>query len=231
MYKKDINISNDDFDINTNILKFLNSEQKKHIKKIQFAVSFNKGENIFKQGAPMSHIVIIIKGMVKIYLEDSNHKNIVLMLVKPGGIISGPGFCTDYKYHFSVTAMEETTACFIEVEDFKKLILENPEFGLKLIGYRNRANIGYYKKFKVITHKQMNGRMADTLLYLSDTIYESDSFETKLTRQDLADMSSMTKESAIRILKVFKSSGVINFTTNHFEIYNKTALINILQNG
>lgn len=217
--------------MNSNILSFLTSEQQKQIKEMQFAVSFAKGEIIFKQGAPMSHIIVIVDGMAKIFLEDGDHRNIVFKLIQSGEIICGPGFLTDYKHHFSVSAMEETTAYFIEVEAFEKLILENSKFASKMIGYRNRAHIGIYNKFKVITHKQMNGRMADTLIYLSETIYKSNSFETKLTRQDLADMSAMAKESAIRILTDFKSSEIIKFNNNKFEILNKSALNKILNNG
>lgn len=214
-----------------NILHYLTPEQKQHIEEIQFAVSFTKGETIFKQDAPMSHIITIVKGMAKLYLEDGDNRNIIFKLIKTGEVICGPGFLTDYKHHFSVSAMEDTTAYFFEVEVFKKMILENAIFAKKIISYRNWAHIGIYNKFKVISHKQMNGRIADTLIYLSDKIYESDKFETKLSRQDIADMSSMAKESAIRILKDFKNSGIINYKNNKFEICNKTVLTNILENG
>ncbi|MBC8320062.1 MAG: Crp/Fnr family transcriptional regulator [Bacteroidetes bacterium] len=231
MNKKHISEENLNFDMSSNVLKFLSEEQKEYIRNIMFSVNFSKGEIIFKQGTPMLHIVFIIGGMAKIYIEDNNNKNIVISLIKPGEIIGGPGFYTDYKHHFSVTALENTTACFIEVAAFKKMILESPEFGLEFIRYRNIRHINFYDKLRVTSHKQMNGRLAHTLLYLSDTVYHSNSFKTTLTRQDLADMSSMTKESAIRVLKSFKESGIIECQNNDFEIKNKTALKNILESG
>lgn len=231
MENKDSNITNNGIGLETNILKFLTSDQKDQIRKNQFAVDFNKGENIFKQGAPMSHIIVITQGMAKMYLEGVNNKNILLHIMKSGQIVGGPGFFTDYKHHFSLTAIENTTANFIEVDEFKNLILKNAEFGLNLIAYLNRAHINIYDKIKINTHKQMNGRIANTLLYLSDKIYENDNFNTTLTRQDMADLSSMTKESAIRILKDFKNSGIITCKNNYFEINNKIALRGILESG
>lgn len=231
MDKKKIISENNVFEMNSNVLRFLKPEQKTYLENTLFSVSFNQGENIFKQGAPMSHIIIIVKGMAKVYLEDGNHRNIIMRIIKSGELIGGPGFYNDNKHHFSVTTLEDTTAYFIEIEDYKKLILENSEFALRMINHLNEAHINSYKKFKITLHKQMNGRLADTLLYLSNNIYNSNIFDTKLSRQDLADMSSMTKESAIRILKDFKSSGIISCTNNHFEILNKTALQNILENG
>lgn len=217
-------------DNSANVLRFITPEQKLHLDKIQYSVFFNKGENIFKQGAPMPHIIVINKGLAKVYIEDNN-RNIVLRIIKPGEVLGGPGFFTDNKHHFSVTAIEDTIANYIEVEEFKKLILDNSELGIKIIAYLNEAHINLYNKLKIITHKHMNGRLASTLLYLSDKIYGNDVFETTLSRQDIADMSSMTKESAIRILKEFKTSGILNCHNNTFEIYNKESLRNILENG
>ena len=77
----------------------------------------------------------------------------------------------------------------------------------------------------------MPGRIADVLLYLKDKVYESNPFQTTLSRQDLADMSGMSKESAIRILREFKDEGIIQVNGNEFEILNLEHLIKISQTG
>ena len=82
-----------------------------------------------------------------------------------------------------------------------------------------------------LTHKQMHGRIADTLIYLSKEIYKSSTFETPLNRQDIADMSAMTKESAIRILKELKDDNIIDFTTSGFTILNEPSLLQISITG
>ena len=81
-----------------------------------------------------------------------------------------------------------------------------------------------------LTHKQMHGRIADSLLYLSK-IYNNNSFETALSRQDIADLSAMTKESAIRICKKFKMDGIIDYNANKFKILNEKALKQISKTG
>ncbi len=95
----------------------------------------------------------------------------------------------------------------------------------------NERIIKHYDKFINLTHKHTHGKIADTLLYLADHVYNSDSFETPLSRQDFADMSAMTKESAIRVLKEFESEGIINCGTHHFEILKKEALRKINKFG
>ena len=77
----------------------------------------------------------------------------------------------------------------------------------------------------------MPGRVADTLLYLKNTIFEKNPFEFVLSKQELADMSGMTKESFIRSLKEFEDSGLIHHTRNTIEILKETELTEISKNG
>ncbi len=207
-------------------------EQLKIVDKNRSQVIFKPGETIFKTGSPLTHILCMTSGMVKVYLEDpSSGKNILLSISKPIEIIGGPGFLVDDRHYVTVVALEETTACFVRVEDYKDVIYNNPEFSMEMIKYRNERIIRYFNKILHLTHKQTHGKIADTLLYLSDEIYNSDTFYTPLTRQDMADMSSITKDSAIRVLKEFVSEGIIKCSLHDFEILNKESLRKISKTG
>ena len=52
-----------------------------------------------------------------------------------------------------------------------------------------------------------------------------------ISRQDLADLSGMSKESAIRILKEFKEEGLLNVEGNMFELLNIKQLKQISETG
>lgn len=69
------------------------------------------------------------------------------------------------------------------------------------------------------------------MLYLSNDIYNNDIFDTPLTRQDMADMSAITKDSTIRVLKEFVNEGIIKCNLHHFEILNKELLRKISKTG
>ena len=64
----------------------------------------------------------------------------------------------------------------------------------------------------------MHGRVAEALIYLSKAIYNSSTFTTLLTRQDLADIASLAKESFIRLVREFKLKGLVSVEGNSFEI-------------
>ncbi len=77
----------------------------------------------------------------------------------------------------------------------------------------------------------MTGRIANTIIYLSEKIYNSRNFYTTLSRQDMADLSSVSKESLIRVLKDFKENGIISVSGNHIEITSPKTLYNISRVG
>ncbi len=209
----------------------LNNEQLKTVDVNRFVVHFKAGETIFKQGSALTHIIYIIEGKTKVLLEDSDNRTILLKILKQPDIIGGPGFNTDYRNHFSVVALEDTKACFVDVNLFKRLVLSNQPFAMNLIAYLNHEIVDLFDKLKDLTHKHMNGRLADTLIYLSGDVYQSLEFTTLLSRSDIANMSSMTNESAIRTLKKFKDDGIINYKGNYFKIMKKDVLLDISRKG
>jgi len=82
-----------------------------------------------------------------------------------------------------------------------------------------------------LTQKQMHGRMADGLLYLSQDFFQSDNFKLHLSRQEIADLTAMSKDSAIRILKDFERDGLISLNGNELSILNMDQLRNISLKG
>ena len=209
----------------------MTDEQLSRLNKERKEVTFQANETIIKRGGPLTHILCITSGMAKVYIEDDTDKQILIGLVKPVQLIGGPGFLVDERNHITVTALEETKTCFIDVNDFKAVMKANSEFTIELVKYLNMRIIKYFDRILSLTHKHMHGKLAETLLYLADAVYNSDKFETLLNRQDLADMSAMTKESVIRILKEFNEEGIINSDISHFEILNKKLLRKINQTG
>jgi CRP/FNR family transcriptional regulator len=214
-----------------NIFCYLNDDQLEYINKDRFEVHFHKGEVIFKQGGPLTHIACLTNGLAKIYIEGQDKKNMILKILKPTELVGGPGFPVDYRHHFTVSALTDSSACLIDIHAFEEMIKTNAEFSFGFIKYLNQTTLQLHDKLMNLTHKQMHGRIADTLLYLSKEIYKSNTFETPLNRQEIADMSAMTKESAIRILKELKDDNIIDFTTSGFTILNESSLLQISITG
>lgn len=196
----------------------LTPDELDYFRKISHQAVFNQGEIIFKQGTPLTHIICISGGSAKLYIELSDNRKILLRIILPRDIVGISGINTDDKHHFTLSALEQTNTCFIEIGAFKKVVKQNPTFAYNLIGSVNSVQHQLFEKLKDLTEKNLNGKIANALLYLSKEVYKNHRFETLLSRQDLAEMSSSTRESVVRVLKEFKDQKIIDFHENHFEI-------------
>lgn len=214
-----------------NIFALLSDEELKLVNQHRYEVTFNKSEIIFKQGSPLTHVACITEGLVKIYIEGLNKRNLILSFAKPVQMIGGPGMFVDYQHHFSVAAVEETTACLVDAKIIEELIESNTHFACDLMKHTNQISIGNFKKFIHLTQKQMHGRIAEALILLQDEIYGRNPFLLSLSRQDLADLTAMSKENVIRVIKSFKDQEFIKVDGNVIEILNKQELVRISETG
>jgi len=219
-----------DCNCTSSIFQTLSKPELEMINQNRYEVSFKAGEIMFKQGTPSPHFLCLTSGLAKLYIEGYG-KNLILGLVKPVDYILGPGIFVDNRHHYSASAVEDSTACLVDVSTFKQMIRSNPDFTDEFIRRISIMTIFNFDQFISLTQKHMNGRIADAMFYLSEKIYACNPFVMTISRQDLADLSGMSKESAIRILKEFKDEGILSVEGNTMHILNPQQLKQISQTG
>jgi len=187
----------------------------------RYSVRFKSDELILKQGITATHLITLIEGVAKIYIEGVNNKNLLYQLIGDWQLVEDPGLHTDdKKYHFSVAALTDVKVCFINAQNFLKVLQKNNLFANEVIKHRSQNTVYFFNRVISLTQKQMVGRMADGLLYLSNDFYKSFDFDLNLSRQDLADLTAMSKDSAIRILKEFERDQIISLKGRKIKIIN-----------
>ncbi|HEY3390613.1 MAG TPA: Crp/Fnr family transcriptional regulator [Prolixibacteraceae bacterium] len=194
-------------------------------------IKFRAGETITKQNTPLTHLICIRSGMAKVVSEGPKGKNLIVDIIKDNNIFTGGGTIIDDSHHFTVAALTDIECCFIETSKIFAVLSVNSQFAIDLMKLYNGQHIKMHKTLINLIHKYMPGRVADTLLYLKNEIYVSNPFQLVLNKQELAEMSGMTKESFIRNLKEFEDSGIINHTRNTINVIKEEDLIEISKNG
>ncbi|WP_347839818.1 Crp/Fnr family transcriptional regulator [uncultured Draconibacterium sp.] len=209
----------------------LTAEERKIIDEKKITLTYKKGENICKQGAFASHIIFLKDGLAKVYLEGKP-KNLILKISPPGNLIGLPCiYDGNNTFLYSATTYIDSEVELIEIELFKKMILQNPKFAFQVINVLNENTVQTYGRFYCFTNKQMHGRMADILLCLSQRIFKTDAFNLPLSRSDLAELTGMSTESVIRVMKDFKDDGLIRFEGKDVELLDVEKLVTISQLG
>jgi len=199
--------------------KYLNLLEDEDINSIQNSctiINFKKGETICKQGTDATHALYLAKGKVKLYIEGK--KNLILKLIKAGEYIDLQTLFGDKTYKYSVAAMEDTMVCMINSEILQDLAKKNSDYLFELTKTISDSGNYVYKKISDISRKQLRGRLADSLLYLRREIFNSDEFDMGMTRKELAELSSMSMENAVRILSELKKDNIISIEGKRIKI-------------
>ena len=81
------------------------------------------------------------------------------------------------------------------------------------------------------TQKQTHGSLAEAILYLSEKIYRSDSFNLSLTREELGALIGTTRETVTRILHEYTENGTISINGKTMTILDSEKLQRISDSG
>ncbi|WP_321995940.1 Crp/Fnr family transcriptional regulator [Draconibacterium orientale] len=194
-------------------------------------VQYLKGETIFKQGAFAPYVMYVVEGLVKVYLQTGIDKNMSISVASEGEFLAFSSVFGEPVHTYSAQAISNTEICMIEKESLKKILLENPEFALQITSqnYRNERHL--FEVIKNISYKQMRGKLASALLYLSQEEFLKKNIFEFLTRQDIADFASISAESAIKFLKEFEKENIISLNGKNIIIDDAAQLLNISKNG
>ena len=77
----------------------------------------------------------------------------------------------------------------------------------------------------------MNGRMADTLLYIDSLKNEHPDIFQLLSRKDIADFAGTSTESAVKLLKSFEKDKLIELNEKDITISDRNTLTEISKRG
>jgi CRP/FNR family transcriptional regulator len=191
---------------------------------------FTKHDLICKQGTEVTHSIFLIKGSAKLYIEGSNNKNIILYILKPGAYMGLLSFFESPKYSYSVAALEDTEVCFIELDFVKKLYIENHELLLSLNKAFGKSVSNIMKKIISLNQKQIRGRIAENLIYLSD-LNKSEKFHLGLSRKEIGEMTAISEENTVRLLSEFSKEKIISVQGREIQILDMPLLKKISEVG
>jgi CRP-like cAMP-binding protein len=196
-------------DIQAPCFQALTTEEVDLIQASKTQVLFRKGDNLTKQGAFSSYCLFFVDGLAKQYLEGGSSKSFNLRIVLPGEFVGLSSVFLRSPFQYSCTALTDCKAILIEREAISNLLLSNGSFCFNLTRRYCEQNANLLNSLNTVVYKQMNGRLAETLLYLNNLKTTAPDIFQLLSRKDLADFSGNSTESTVKLLKSFEKDGLI----------------------
>lgn len=194
-------------------------------------LTYSKGENICKQGAFAPYVMYVYEGIVKVYLETGNGKNLNLRIVRCGEFISFQSVLNQQVYNYSSVALTHARICLIDKEGLKKMLKENIDVAWRIISDNCKSESKLYDVIKNLSTKQMPGKLATALLYLTQESFKNDQLFSHLSRKDIAEFAGISLESTVKLLKEFESEQLIKIDGKLIKVLNEKGLQDISDHG
>jgi CRP/FNR family transcriptional regulator, nitrogen oxide reductase regulator len=189
---------------------------------------YAKGERIFSEGTPSDRYYSIARGRVKVFKMTPAGKDVILEIFGVGDPLGAVAVYEGWPFPASAVALEDTTCITIERAAFFALLESHPTLvrGL-LLGLTYRL-IELTNRLAELTGGRVEPRFARLFLKLAGDVGRPDRGGTfipmPLSRQELADLTGTTIETAIRIMSRWGKEHVVLTEKEGFLVQNTAAL-------
>lgn len=193
--------------------------------------SFRKGEIINHEGEKITNFKYLKSGLVKLYRRTAGGDEQVITITRPFEFVSNMSIFSEERYQYSVSALEDSVVCSVDLGYIKDLFLHNGSFAMGLLTKISMINDKIIRQTLDIRQKNLIGRVAFVLLYFTNEIYNSRVFDLPVSRKEIADYIGMSTANVIRTLSDFKKEGIIRIFGKTIEVVDMQRLEVISRRG
>jgi len=193
--------------------------------------TFGKGEAIFSEGEDADGFYVVITGRVKIFKLSPDGKEQILHFFGPGEPFGEVPVFTGQHFPASAEVMEESRVFFFPRKSFVDLIKRNPSLALNMLAILSKRLRRFAALIDDLSLKEVPGRLAAYLLYLSDQNKGAKVLELAVTKAQLASLLGTIPETLSRILGKLSSQGLIESDGRRIRIMDREGLRDLAESG
>ncbi len=187
---------------------------------------YKKKQLIYSEGNHPSRLFYITKGKVKAYKRNEDGKELIIGLFNTGDFFGYMPLIEGGTYKDTAEALEETELAIIPRSEFEALLSSNPVVMKKIIGILAQNIHEKEEQLLAIAYNSLRKKVADTLvtLYKKYNNIQAADFYIDLSRENLAAIAGVAKESLMRMLSELKDEQLIAAEGTRIKILNFSKL-------
>jgi len=162
--------------------------------------TFPKNTVLINEGDRTDSVYLIRSGRVKVFLRGEDGKKVDINVLEPGDFF-GEMTLDHGLRSASVATMGPAQLSIIPQSVFRKFVIGNPEFAMRVILKLILRARGLLKNVKSLALVDVYGRVVRILLELATVEGSALVIKDKLSAQDIAYRIGASRESVSRILK------------------------------
>jgi CRP/FNR family transcriptional regulator len=189
---------------------------------------FARGELILREADPPDTFLAIVEGRVKVFKTAPNGKEIILEIFGEGDPLGAVAVYERRPLPASALALDDTVCLVIGRDDFFRLLEQHPALVRALLSGLTLRLAELTRRLAEMTTGRVEARFARLFLKLAGQIGKRERggvfVAMPLTRQELADLTGTTIETAIRTMSRWQKEDIVRTEKDGFVIVDRQAL-------
>lgn len=213
------------------LFRALEEEEWQEIAPMLHGHCYPKDAYLFFQGDPPDALYILWIGRVKVVRHTNQGRDVVLEVLGPGQLLGEMAVLDGRPYSATAQALEEAAVISIARADFFALLERYPAVAMGVITELSRRLRMTTELVRSLAIDRVEQRIARILLRLADLAGQPHAgkpgailIDIPITRQDIAEMTGTTVETAIRTMSRFRKQGVLSSQRGRVIILDANAL-------
>jgi CRP/FNR family transcriptional regulator len=210
------------------VFRRLSVEDREHLSRVSRVATYDRGAALFTEGDPSEFFYVVASGRVKVFKTTPAGKDVILEIFTAGDPLGAVAVYEGRPFPATAVALAPTTCVIIPRRDFFALLEQHPSLvrGL-LLGLTHRL-VELTSRIAELSGGRVEPRFARLFLKMADESGQRRAGGTlipvQLSRQDLADLTGTTIETAIRIMSRWNKANVVRTERDGFLVANRGEL-------
>jgi DNA-binding response OmpR family regulator len=182
--------------------------------------AYKRKQVIYAEGNHPTKLYYVVKGSVKTYIRNEGGKELIIGLYNEGDFLGYMALMENDVYKETAEPLSDVELALIPTSEFERLLSDNPLVMKKFI--QMLAQNIHEKEIRLIAtaYNSLRKKVADTLaiLYRKYNAKEAHDYTIDLSRENLAAIAGVAKESLIRMLGELKDEQLIDVEGSKIKI-------------
>jgi CRP/FNR family cyclic AMP-dependent transcriptional regulator len=175
---------------------------------------FRRGEIIVEHGRKTNALFILLNGRARVLTSDSRGREVILAVLQPGDYVGEMSLIDNQPHSATVRAEVQTDMLILGRAEFARCLPENSSLAYAVMRGLVQRLRKADQQIESLALLDVYGRVARTLLEMSEVINEQRIIRNKVSRQDMAKIVGASREMVSRVMKDLEERGVIETQEN-----------------
>src|SRR2546428_7406683 len=175
---------------------------------------YRRGEIIVEHGRKSNALFILLTGRARVLTADSRGREVILAVLQPGDYVGEMSLIDNEPHSATVRAEVQTDMLVLGRAEFARCLPENSSLSYAILRGLVQRLRNADRQIESLALLDVYGRVARTLLDMSENDGDVKIIRNNVSRQDLANGVGASREMVSRVMKDLEERGIVETQEN-----------------